>query len=163
MTETTTDERAEHMSHPRTAADQLRAIFAGAEHADDGRIAALARELLAELECGGAWRWDESVVWNAPDTITVPISRDGVDGELAMDAAQAAILAEMLADAALADPAPERDFSPGYRGEIPDHQGPADACAMPACVTARARREAVADIQDLTYELLAGHEPKAGA
>jgi len=51
MTEqTTTDERAEHLLHPRSVADQLRAIFAGGERADDGLIAALAREVLAERD-----------------------------------------------------------------------------------------------------------------
>lgn len=60
-------------------------------------------------------------------------------------------------------PQDARHFSPGYQGEIPDHHGPADTCAMPACVTARAQHEAADRIQDLTYELLAGREPKAGA
>jgi len=32
-----------------------------------------------------------------------------------------------------------RHRSPGYQGEIPDHHGPADTCAMPACATARAQ------------------------
>ncbi|HZP54978.1 hypothetical protein [Actinocrinis sp.] len=58
---------------------------------------------------------------------------------------------------------PARHRGPGYPHELPDHAGPADTCAMPACVTARAQREAVADIQDLTHELFADDEPKAGA
>jgi hypothetical protein len=45
-------------------------------------------------------------------------------------------------------------FSPGYRGELPDHHGSAGTCAMPACVTARARHEA-ADTQDLTRDMYA--------
>ena len=56
-----------------------------------------------------------------------------------------------------------RHRSPGYPHEIPDHHGPADTCAMPVCVTARAQHEAADRIQDLTYELLAEREPKAGA
>ncbi len=54
----------------------------------------------------------------------------------------------------------ERHFSPGYGGEKPDHHGPAATCAMPACVKSRARHEAVADLQDLTYELFADPDTK---
>jgi len=50
---------------------------------------------------------------------------------------------------------PEQHFSPGYRGELPDHPGSAGACAMTACVTARARHEAVADAKDLTRDMYA--------
>lgn len=45
---------AGHLLHPHSAAEQLRAIFTGAQHADDALIAALARQLLAEYdELGG--------------------------------------------------------------------------------------------------------------
>ena len=83
---------------------------------------------------------------------------DAGQGELGSGACDAV-------DAYLVDPQhrPERHRSPGYPHELPDHHGPADTCAMPACVTARAQHEAAADIQDLTYELLADREPKAGA
>lgn len=43
-------ERIDHLLHPRTPAEQLRAILAGGEHADDGRIAALAKDVLAERD-----------------------------------------------------------------------------------------------------------------
>lgn len=46
-------------------------------------------------------------------------------------------------------------FSPGYDGEIPDHQGTFDRCAMPACVTSRNQTEAANHIQDLTLQLIA--------
>jgi len=183
---------AEHLLHPRPAADQLRAILEGAEHADGGEIAALARVVLAECDdlrgrIGNAraeiarqdvaatnamrpgsgdvcdalaavethlvdpeyrpdaapaglpeesitevgfdrtlaegvpvrittepsaldrdetrqWQWAECVSWNAPDTVIVPISlpaaNGDVDAELVMDTAQAALLGEMLTDAA---------------------------------------------------------------
>lgn len=41
---------AEHLLHPRAAAEQLRAILGGAEHADGGEISALARDVLAERD-----------------------------------------------------------------------------------------------------------------
>lgn len=50
---------AEHLLHPRAAADQLRAILEGGEHADDGRIAALAKEVLRDLDAATATRWSD--------------------------------------------------------------------------------------------------------
>lgn len=112
---------------PLTAPEQLRAIFAGELTADGGEIAALARGVLAERDeyaalCASrgseilrltellnhaeatAWQWAESVSWRAPGTVIVPISlpteSGDVDGELVMDTAQAALLGEMLTDAA---------------------------------------------------------------
>lgn len=52
-------ERVEHLLHPRTAAEQLRSIFAGREYADDGRIAALAREVLADLDAATVTHWTD--------------------------------------------------------------------------------------------------------
>lgn len=53
----------------------------------------------------------------------------------------------------------DRHFSPGYDGEKPDHIGAAEACAMPACVKSREQREAAADLQDLTYQILDDQDP----
>lgn len=53
------------------------------------------------------WQWAESVSWTAPGTVTIPITRRGVGGDVVMDAAQAGVLAEMLADAADQDAATE--------------------------------------------------------
>lgn len=46
----TSEQHIDHVLHPRTAVEQLHAIFDGTEHADDGRIAALAKQLLAERD-----------------------------------------------------------------------------------------------------------------
>lgn len=48
----TAAEQAEHMRHPRPAADRLRAIFEGDEHAhaDGALIASLAKSVLAERD-----------------------------------------------------------------------------------------------------------------
>lgn len=48
----TAAEQAEHMRHPRPAADRLRAIFEGDEHAhaDGALIASLAKQVLAERD-----------------------------------------------------------------------------------------------------------------
>lgn len=48
-----------------------------------------------------------------------------------------------------------RHLSPGYEGEIPNHIGPAADCPFTECRVAHARHEAAADIQDLTFEILA--------
>lgn len=55
----------------------------------------------------------------------------------------------------IGQPREERHFSPGYEGEKPDHQGPENTCAMPACVKRRSQHEAAAEIQDLTTQMLA--------
>lgn len=55
----------------------------------------------------------------------------------------------------------ERHFSPGYEGEKPDHHGPRDTCAMPACVQSRAQHKAAANIQDITAELFADNPSRA--
>lgn len=54
----------------------------------------------------------------------------------------------------------DRHFSPGYDGEKPDHHGPADTCAMPACVKRRAQHQAADRIQDLTAELFTNRDPE---
>ncbi len=48
----TAAEQAEHMRHPRPAADRLRAIFEGDEtaHADGALIASLAKQVLEERD-----------------------------------------------------------------------------------------------------------------
>lgn len=46
----TAAEQAEHLRHPRPAAKQLAAIFAGEEHADGGKIAVLAEQVLKERD-----------------------------------------------------------------------------------------------------------------
>jgi hypothetical protein len=56
----------------------------------------------------------------------------------------------------------DRHFSPGYRGEIPNHLGRAETCVFPECRTAQSQHEAVADIQDLTYELFADRDSRDG-
>lgn len=74
--------------------------------------------------------------------------------ELAANA-QAEIQADLRAARDMIHRPDDRHRSPGYNGEKPDHHGPFETCAMPACATSRAQHEAVADIQDLTYELFA--------
>lgn len=49
-------------------------------------------------------------------------------------------------------------FSPGYQGEIPNHLGRAADCVFAECRLAQARREAAADIQQITAELFTGQD-----
>ncbi len=147
---------AVHPHHPLTPAEQLRAIFAGGLAADGGEIAALARDVLAERD---------DLRQRIADART-EIARQDVRATNAMRPGSGDVCDALAAvETHLVDPGyrPVRHFSPGYDGEIPDHHGAADACAMPACVTARKQHEAVADIQDLTYEMLAGRDENGRA
>jgi hypothetical protein len=54
-------------------------------------------------------------------------------------------------------------FSPGYRGETPNHIGRAESCAFPECRTAQRRREAAGAIQDITLTALAADGESGGA
>lgn len=70
--------RVEHLLHPRVAAEQLRAIFAGGEHADDGRIAALAREVLRDLDAATATQWTDP---GTGETYDLSVPQRDADGQ----------------------------------------------------------------------------------
>lgn len=137
---------AERLLRPRPAAEQLRAILEGAEHADGGEIASLARVVLAECDDLRGRIVNARAEIARQDVAATKAARPGFSG--VCDA-----LAEVETHLVAPEYRPERHFSPGYRGELPDHHGPAGTCAMPACVTARRQHEAAADLQDLTRDM----------
>lgn len=53
---------------------------------------------------------------------------------------------------------PEEHTQPGVEGNEPTHPGSFWDCEQPVCAKSRAQHEAAADIQDLTYEILAAED-----